>query len=52
MINCKPEGRKKRRRPRRTWKDGIMGYGTYTAMGERWDIYSDGWKRWNIYSDG
>ena len=30
MINWKPEGRKKRGRPRRTWKDGI-----YTAMSER-----------------
>jgi hypothetical protein len=24
MINWKPEGRKKRGRPRRTWKDGIV----------------------------
>ena len=31
MINCKPEGRKKRGRPRRTWKDGI-----HTAMSERY----------------
>jgi len=30
MINWKPEGRKKRGHPRRTWKDGI-----YTAIGER-----------------
>ena len=30
MINWKPEGKKNRGRPRRTWKDGI-----YTAMGER-----------------
>ena len=30
MINWKPERRKKRGRPRRTWKDGI-----YTAMRER-----------------
>jgi hypothetical protein len=30
MINWKPEGSKKRGRPRRTWKDGIV-----TAMGER-----------------
>jgi len=30
MINWKPEGRKKRGRPRRTWKAGI-----YTAMSER-----------------
>jgi hypothetical protein len=30
MINWKPEGRKKRGRPRRTWKDRI-----YTAMSER-----------------
>jgi hypothetical protein len=30
MINWKPEGTKKRGRPRRTWKDGI-----YTAMRER-----------------
>ena len=29
MINWKPEGRKKRGRSRRTWKDGI-----YTAMNE------------------
>jgi hypothetical protein len=29
MINWKPEGRKKRGRPRRTWKDGI-----YIAMSE------------------
>ena len=33
MVNWKHEGRKKRGRPRRTWKDGI-----YRAMGERWDI--------------
>ena len=37
MINRKQVGGKKRGRPRRTWKDGI-----YTAMGERWVIYSDG----------
>jgi hypothetical protein len=30
VIHWKPEGRKKRGRPRRTWKDGI-----YTAMNER-----------------
>ena len=30
IINWKLEGRKKRGRPRRTWKDGIC-----TAMGER-----------------
>jgi len=30
MINWKPEGRKKRGRPRRTWKDGL-----YTAMSGR-----------------
>ena len=30
MINWKPEGRKKRDRPRRTWKDEI-----YTAISER-----------------
>jgi len=30
MIHRKPEGRKKRGRPRRTWKDGI-----YKAMNER-----------------
>jgi hypothetical protein len=30
MINWKPEGRKKRGRPRRTWK-----YGIRTAMSER-----------------
>jgi hypothetical protein len=30
MIHCKPEGRKKRDHPRKTWKDEI-----YTAMNER-----------------
>jgi len=30
MVNRKPEGRKKRGLPRRTWKDGI-----YTGMSER-----------------
>jgi hypothetical protein len=35
MINWKPEGRKKRGRYQRNWKDGIC-----TAMSERWDIYS------------
>ena len=30
MINWKPEGRKKRGRPRRAWKDGI-----YAAVSER-----------------
>ena len=30
MINWKPEGSKKRSRPRRTWKDEI-----YTAVSER-----------------
>jgi len=30
MIHWKPEGRKKRGRPERTWKDGI-----YTTMNER-----------------
>jgi hypothetical protein len=30
MIKRKPEGRRKRGRPRRTWKDGIC-----TAMSER-----------------
>ena len=30
MINWKPEGREKRGRPGRTWKDGIC-----TAMSER-----------------
>ena len=46
MINWRPEGRKKRGLPRRTWKDGI-----YTAMSERdlrmgeWTIEGNGiWK--------
>jgi hypothetical protein len=30
LVTWKPEGRTKRGRPRRTWKDGI-----YTAMSER-----------------
>jgi hypothetical protein len=41
MVNWKPEGRKKRGLPRKTWKDGI-----YTAMSER----VLGMERWDIYS--
>jgi hypothetical protein len=44
-INWKHEGRKKRGRPRRTWKDGI-----YTAMSER-DLRMDEWnnrRQWNM----
>jgi len=44
-INWKPEGRKKRGRPRRTWKNGI-----YTAMNER-GLRVGEWnnrKKWNI----
>jgi hypothetical protein len=37
MINWKPEGRKKRGHPQRTWKDAI-----YTAMSER-DLRMDEW---------
>ena len=45
MINWKPEGRKKRGRPRRTWKDAI-----YTAMSER-DLRMGEWnnrRQWNM----
>jgi hypothetical protein len=45
MIHWKPEGRKKRGRPRRTWKDGI-----YTAMNER-DLRMGEWnnrRQWNM----
>jgi len=45
MIHWKPEGRKKRGRLRRTWKDGI-----YTAMNER-DRRMGEWnnrRQWNI----
>ena len=45
VINWKPEGRKKRGRPRRTWKEGI-----YTAMSERGLRMSE-WnnrRQWNI----
>ena len=45
MINWKPEGRKKRGHPRRTWKDGIC-----TAMIER-DIRIGEWnnrRQWNM----
>ena len=45
MIHWKPEGRKKRGRPRRTWKDGI-----YTAMNER-DLRMGKWnnrRQWNM----
>jgi hypothetical protein len=43
-IHWKPEGRKQRGRPRRTWKDGL-----YTAMNER-DLRRGEWnnrKQWN-----
>jgi hypothetical protein len=39
MIHWKPEGRKKRGRPRRTWKDGIC-----TAMSER-DLRMGEWNK-------
>ena len=45
MIHWKPEGRKKRGRPLRTWKDGI-----YTAMNER-DLRMGEWnnrRQWNM----
>jgi hypothetical protein len=45
MIHWKPEGRKKRGRPRRTWKGGI-----YTAMSGR-DMRMGGWnnrRQWNM----
>ena len=45
MIHWKPEGRKKRSRPRRTWKDGI-----YTAMSVR-DLRMGEWnnrRQWNM----
>ena len=45
VVNWKPEGRKQRGRPRRTWKDGI-----YTAMGER-DLRMEEWnnrRQWNM----
>ena len=45
MISWKPEGRKKRSRPRRTWKDGI-----YTAVSER-DLRVGEWNNrrlWNM----
>ena len=45
MIHWKPEGRKKRDRPRRTLKDGI-----YTAMNKR-DLRMGEWnnrRKWNM----
>jgi hypothetical protein len=45
MIHWKPEGRKKRDRPRRTWKDGI-----HTTMNER-DLRMSEWnnrRQWNM----
>jgi hypothetical protein len=45
IINWKPKGRKKRGRPRRTWKDGI-----YTATSER-DLRMGEWnsrRQWNV----
>ena len=34
MINWKPEGRKKRGRPRKTWKDGIYDIRTQPQVKE------------------
>jgi hypothetical protein len=45
MIHWKPEGRKKRGRPRRTWKDG-----KYTAINGR-ELRMDEWnnrRQWNM----
>jgi hypothetical protein len=45
MIHWKPEGRKKRGSPRRTWKDGM-----YTAMNERY-VRMGEWnnrRQWNM----
>jgi hypothetical protein len=45
MINWKPEGRKKRGRPRKIWKDGV-----YTAISER-DLRMGEWNnlwQWNM----
>ena len=45
VINWEPEGRKKRGRPGRTWKDGIG-----TAMGER-ELRMGEWnsrRQWNL----
>jgi hypothetical protein len=45
MTHWKPEGRKQRGRPWRTWKDGI-----YTAMNER-DLRMGEWnslRQWNM----
>jgi hypothetical protein len=45
MIHWKPEGRKKRGRPWRTWKDGI-----HRAMNER-DLRMGEWnnrRQWNM----
>jgi hypothetical protein len=45
MIHRKPEGRKQRGLPLRTWKDGI-----YTAMNER-DLRMGEWnnrRQWNM----
>jgi hypothetical protein len=44
-VNWKPEGREKRGRLRRTWKDGM-----YTAMSER-DLKMGEWnnrRQWNV----
>jgi hypothetical protein len=45
MIHWKPEGRKQRGHPQRTWKDRI-----YTAMNER-DLRMGDWnnqRQWNM----
>ena len=47
MINWKPEGREKRGRPRRSWKDAIY---SYTAMSERY-LRMGEWnnrRQWNM----
>jgi len=43
MIHWKPEGRKQRGHPQRTWKDGI-----YTAMNEMWMGEWNNWRQWNM----
>jgi hypothetical protein len=47
MINWKPEGRKKRGRPRRTWKDGIYSYTAVSVRGLRMGEWNNR-RQWNV----
>jgi hypothetical protein len=47
MIYWKPEGTKKRGRPRRTWKDGIQVYAAMKERGLRMGEWNNR-RQWNV----